>query len=107
MKNKLKVSDASSENLKCTFLNFIKYYLIPQSLPKPLGKKLISRSTYEDEVGTLTTYNTDLNILVEDYCHLILCVLYKGKTMTILLFNHVQNERFCHKIYVFVWYFHV
>lgn len=102
MKNKLKVSDASSENLKCTFLDFIKYYLIPQSLPKPLGKKLISRSTYEDEVGTLTTYNTDLNILVEDYCHLILCVLYKGKTMTILLFNHVQNERFCHKIYVFV-----
>lgn len=79
MKNKLKVSDASSEDLKCTFLNFIKYYLIPKSLPQPLGKKLISRSTHEDEDGTLTTYNTDLNILVEDYGHLILCYYIKEK----------------------------
>lgn len=66
MKNKFKVSYASSENLKCTFLDFYKI------LPNPS----------EPEVGILTTYNIDLDQHISRGLlsfKLILFVLYKDK----------------------------
>lgn len=92
----------SSENLE----HFPQLYLISivntctlSLRANPQGKN--SESAHDDDDGTFTTYNTALNnIVIRLLSYDTVCTYRKGKTMTIVSFNHVQSEPICHKIYI-------